>query len=164
MSSRVTKTRQNPKSAPAARGVSLSIFALTAMLFTAARPGSRVAPARQVGCTGGATAITPCGTSADTLAPSSNGQRSFSVTNGSNTNHTYTPSCVATLPVASCSIVPSVLIVPADSSASIAVSYTASSATATNPGTVTVTIDGGEPDQVSTVIAVGTAASTATPQ
>jgi hypothetical protein len=117
----------------------------------------------QVACTGGATSITPCGTSADTLAPSSNGQRTFSVSNGSGTDHTYTPSCTATLPVASCTVAPSVLVVPAGGSAAIAVSYTASSATATNSGTVTVAVDGGAPDQVVTTIAVG-AASTATPQ
>jgi hypothetical protein len=118
----------------------------------------------QVACTGGATAITPCGTSADTLAPSFNGQRTFSVTNGSGTDHTYTPSCTATLPVASCSVDPSVLVVPAGGSASIAVSYTASSATATSAGTVTVAVDGGAPDQVMTSIAVGPAATTDTPQ
>jgi hypothetical protein len=154
------------------RVVTFCIGSAVVGALLAASPSSQVrldssaqrAAVRQVGCTGGATAITPCGTSADTLAPSSIGQRTFSVTNGSGTDHTYTPSCTATLPVASCSVVPSVLIVPADSSASIAVSYTASSATATNPGTVTVAVDGGVPDQVATTIAVGSATTTATPQ
>jgi hypothetical protein len=56
-----------------------------------------------------------------------------------------------------------VLIVPAGGSASIAVSYTASSATATNPGTITVAVDGGVPDQVATVIAVGMVATPTSP-
>jgi hypothetical protein len=114
----------------------------------------------QIACTGGATAITPCGTSADTLTPFGTGMRTFSISNGSATDHTYTPSCAVTTPLASCSVVPSVLVVPAGGSASIAVSYTASSATATNPGTVTVAVDGGVPDQVATIVAVGMPSAT----
>src|ERR1700722_2867068 len=66
----------------------------------------------QVACSGGATTISPCGTSADTLEASATGQRMFSVQNNSTTSHTYTPSCSVTTPLTSCSVAPSVLVVP----------------------------------------------------
>ena len=131
-----------------------------------ATAGSGVSPRAldlgQVGCAGGATTITPCGTSADTLSASATGTRTFTIHNSSATDHTYRPSCAVTSPLASCAITPSMLVVPAGGSVAVAVSYAASNATAAGQGRVAVAIDGGAPDQVATVIAVGTLASTTT--
>lgn len=118
----------------------------------------------QVACSGGVTIITPCGTSADTLGASATGERTFSVENNSTASHTYTPSCSVTTPLASCTVTPSVLVVPADSSAAVSVRYVASGTVAAAArGTVTIAVDGGAPDQVATVIAVGTVATATAP-
>lgn len=125
------------------------------------RAEARDIPAQQVGCANGATTITPCGTSVDTLMPSAIGIRPFFVHNTSATDHTYSPSCVAALPLASCTVTPSVLVVPANDSAAIAVTYVASGATAAAQTGVTVFVDGGAPDQVATTVNVLPAAESA---
>jgi hypothetical protein len=119
--------------------------------------GLRITAVHQVSCSGGATTISPCGTSADTLADSATGTRQFSVQNASANDHTYTPSCSVTTPLSSCTVAPTPLLVSAGGTATVAVTYVASSTIATGAqGTVIVAIDGGAPDQVATVIAVST--------
>ena len=122
----------------------------TVLLLTSQRVGH----VGQISCSGGATTISPCGTSADTLTASAKGIRTFSVHNASNTDHRYTPSCSVTTPLDSCTIAPVVLSVSAGQSASITVSYIASASAATGHGNVIVAVDGGAPNQVATVVAV----------
>ncbi len=134
------------------------------LLIPRVRAEGRGVPAQQIACAGGATTISPCGTSVDTLMPSATGMRPFVVQNASATDHTYMPSCAVTPPLTSCTMTPNVLVVPAGGSGSIAVTYSASSATAAAQGTVTVVVDGGASDLVATIVAVGTVPSAATPQ
>jgi hypothetical protein len=103
-------------------------------------------------CAGGQSTMAPCTGATDTVITSGTGQVTFTIANAGTSDHSYTTSCAYTDPLTTCNTAPSAVVVPAGGTSSVTVAYTV--AATQGAATVSVTADGGAPDQVTATATV----------